>query len=75
MSDSPSPSGPSSPYEMVKSIELRKFLDIAEKEGIIYNKLKIRQGRVDEYQDDIEKNAFLLNNKPYDVPCIFQIWV
>ena len=27
------------------------------------------------YQDDIEKNAFLLNNNPYDVPCIFQIWV
>ena len=56
MPDSPSPSGSPSPYEMVKSIELRKFLDIAEKEGIIYNKLKIRQGRVDEYQNDIEHN-------------------
>ena len=35
MSDSPSPSVPPSQYE----IELRKYLDIAEKEGIIYNKL------------------------------------
>ena len=52
MSDSPSPSVQPSQYE----IELRKYLDIAEKEGIIYNKLKIRQGRVDEYQNDIENN-------------------
>jgi hypothetical protein len=27
-----------------------------------------------EYQDDIEKNAFLANGKPHDVPCVFQIW-
>ena len=28
-----------------------------------------------EFQEDIQKDGFLLNNKPYDVPCIFQIWV
>ena len=27
-----------------------------------------------EYQDDVEKDAFLANGKPYDVPCVFQIW-
>ena len=27
------------------------------------------------YQDDVEKNAFLANNKPYNVPCVFQIWI
>ncbi|MHB2028556.1 MAG: hypothetical protein ACYCPT_07035 [Acidimicrobiales bacterium] len=24
---------------------------------------------------DVPKNAFLLNGEPYDVPCVFQIWV
>ena len=28
-----------------------------------------------DYQDDIGKDAFLANGKPYDVPCVFQIWV
>jgi len=28
-----------------------------------------------EYQDDVEKDAFLANGKSYDVPCVFQIWV
>lgn len=28
-----------------------------------------------EYEDDIKKDAFYANNKPYDVPCVFQIWV
>ena len=28
-----------------------------------------------EYEDDIIKDAFYANNKPYDVPCVFQIWV
>ena len=27
-----------------------------------------------EYQDDVDKDAFLANGKPYDVPCVFQIW-
>jgi hypothetical protein len=27
-----------------------------------------------EYQDDVNKDAFLANGKPYDVPCVFQIW-
>ena len=27
-----------------------------------------------EYQDDVGKDAFLANGKPYDVPCVFQIW-
>jgi predicted RNA methylase len=27
------------------------------------------------YEKDLEKNAFLINNKEYDVPCVFQIWV
>ena len=48
--------GPPSSDEMVNSIELRKFLDLAEKEGIIYNKLKIRKNRVGDYYDDIENN-------------------
>lgn len=26
------------------------------------------------YQEDVEKNAFLINDTPYDVPCVFQIW-
>ena len=26
------------------------------------------------YQDDVDKDAFLANGKPYDVPCVFQIW-
>ena len=28
-----------------------------------------------EYQDDVGKDAFLTNGKPYNVPCVFQIWV
>lgn len=28
-----------------------------------------------EFQDDVGTNAFLANGKPYDVPCVFQIWV
>ena len=28
-----------------------------------------------EYQDDVGKDAFLANGKPYDVPCVFQIWI
>ena len=27
------------------------------------------------YEDDVEKDAFLANGKPYDVPCVFQIWI
>ena len=27
-----------------------------------------------EYQDDVDKDAFIANGKPYDVPCVFQIW-
>ena len=27
------------------------------------------------YEDDVEKDAFLANGEPYDVPCVFQIWV
>lgn len=27
------------------------------------------------YQGDLPKNAFLMNNKEYDVPCVFQIWI
>ena len=27
------------------------------------------------YSVDLENNSFLVNNKPYDVPCVFQIWV
>lgn len=27
------------------------------------------------YEYDLPKNSFLLNNKKYDVPCIFQIWI
>lgn len=27
-----------------------------------------------EYQDDVDKDAFLANGKPHDVPCVFQIW-
>ena len=26
------------------------------------------------YQEDVEKNAFLINDTPYNVPCVFQIW-
>lgn len=28
-----------------------------------------------QYQDDVVSNAFLVNGKPYNVPCVFQIWV
>ena len=28
-----------------------------------------------DFQEDIEKNAFLMNGHEYDVPCVFQIWV
>ena len=27
------------------------------------------------YQEDVEENAFLVNKKEYDVPCVFQIWI
>jgi hypothetical protein len=27
------------------------------------------------HENDIEKNAFLVNDKEYDVPCVFQIWI
>ena len=27
-----------------------------------------------EYEDDVGNDAFILNGKPYDVPCVFQIW-
>ncbi len=27
------------------------------------------------YEEDIEDNAFLVNDKEYDVPCVFQIWI
>lgn len=26
------------------------------------------------YSHELEKNSFLLNQSPYDVPCVFQIW-
>ena len=38
------------------SIELRKIIDLAEKEGIMNNKLKIRKNNIDDYQDDIDNN-------------------
>ena len=28
-----------------------------------------------DFQEDIGKDAFIANGKPYDVPCVFQIWV
>lgn len=28
-----------------------------------------------EYEYNLSKNSFILNNQPYDVPCIFQIWI
>jgi hypothetical protein len=27
------------------------------------------------HENDIEKNAFLVNDKEHDVPCVFQIWI
>ena len=27
------------------------------------------------HEEDVPKNSFLLENKEYDVPCVFQIWV
>jgi hypothetical protein len=27
------------------------------------------------YQEDLNKNSFVLEGKDYDVPCIFQIWI
>ena len=27
------------------------------------------------HENDIEKNAFLVNDEEYDVPCVFQIWI
>lgn len=26
------------------------------------------------YQEDLEENSFIVNNKDYSVPCVFQIW-
>lgn len=26
------------------------------------------------FQEDLDKNSFIFNDKPYDVPCVFQIW-
>lgn len=26
------------------------------------------------HEKELEKNSFLVNDKPYDVPCVFQIW-
>ena len=28
-----------------------------------------------DFEEDIGKDAFIANGKPYDVPCVFQIWV
>lgn len=28
-----------------------------------------------EYEEDLPFNSFLFNNKNYDVPCVFQIWI
>ena len=38
-----------------------------------YGKIKYSVFRNDE--TDLEDNAFLVNNKESDVPCIFQIWI
>ena len=27
------------------------------------------------YEDDVDTNAFLVDGNPYDVPCVFQIWI
>jgi hypothetical protein len=27
-----------------------------------------------DYEKELEKNSFLVNENPYDVPCVFQIW-
>ena len=54
-SNPPSPAYEFIPHDVDKFIELRKFIDVAEKEGIIYNKLKIREDRVNNYHDNIQK--------------------
>ena len=41
---------------MSKSIELRNILDIYEKEGIMNNKLEIRESNVSDYKNNIKKN-------------------
>ena len=38
----------------------------------MYNAFPLSFHRV--YSVDLEKNSFVLNEKPYDVPCVFQIW-
>lgn len=38
----------------------------------MYNAFPLSFHRV--FSIELEKNSFVLNNKPYDVPCVFQIW-
>lgn len=38
----------------------------------MYNAFPLSFHRV--YSIELEKNSFVLNNKSYDVPCVFQIW-
>jgi hypothetical protein len=38
----------------------------------MYNAFPLSFHRV--YSIELGRNSFLLNNKPYDVPCIFEIW-
>ena len=49
-------SGSESNEIKLKIIELKEFIDIAEKEGILNNKLNKREDKVFEYRDDIENN-------------------
>lgn len=38
----------------------------------MYNAFPLSFHRV--FSIELEKNSFVLNNKPYDVPCVFEIW-
>lgn len=42
------------------------------KKDSIKNKLDLNYSII--FEQDLIKNSFIVDNKPYDVPCVFQIW-